>query len=346
MKAYLFIIAISFNLLIGCFSTEQSSSETYDSDLVELLTKSKPVYPENAKLKNQEGSVELYLLIDTTGHVKKVNLIKSSGSQELDYAAQTYSSNLIFKPIIIEDKPVVKWVKWKVNYKLEEDLMAAGLSGLSILLYTKANEFAHESRHAGIEAINKLSSKFNFNAFATEDSSHFIEENLAKYDVIIFLSTSGNVLDDNGKSSLKNFINKGGGFVGIHASTDTEYNWEWYGELIGNYFKDHPKQQEAVINVLIEDHPSTKHLPSKWVWFDEWYNWSNDFNENITVLMTVDEATYEGGIHGDFHPVAWCQEFEGGRSWYTALGHREEHFKDENFLKHILGGILWAANTD
>lgn len=140
MRAYLFIITISFNLLIGCFSTEQSSCETYDSDLIELLTKSKPVYPENARLKNQEGIVELYLLIDTTGHVKKVNLIKSSGSQELDYAAQDYSSNLIFKPIIIENQPVVKWIKWKVNYKLEEDLMAAGLSGLNILLYTKANK--------------------------------------------------------------------------------------------------------------------------------------------------------------------------------------------------------------
>jgi len=344
MRAYLFILTISFNLLIGCFSTEQSSSETYDSDLIELLTKSKPVYPENARLKNLEGIVELYLLIDTTGHVKKVNLIKSSGSQELDYEAQAYSSNLIFKPIIIENQPVVKWIKWKVNYKLEEDLMAARLSGVNILLYTKASEFAHESRYAGIKAINKLGKEYNFNVYATEDSSHFTVKNLTKYDVIVFLSTSGNVLDDTGKNSLKNFINNGGGFVGIHAATATEYDWKWYGELIGNYFKDHPKQQEAVINVLIEDHPSTKHLPSKWVWFDEWYNWRYDFNENIMILITVDESTYDGGIHGVFHPVAWCQDFDGGRSWYTALGHREEHYKDENFLQHLLGGILWAAN--
>ncbi len=217
---------------------------------------------------------------------------------------------------------------------------------IEVLIYTKAAGFVHESRVNGAEAIKKFSADYPINVSHSEDSTIFRWPQLNKYNVIVFLSTSKNVLDDEGREALKHFVQSGKGFVGIHSASATEYDWPWFGELVGAYFDKHPKVQEAIINVKDSTHISTKHLPKKWLWKDEWYNWHSLPGSDVIVLLTVDETTYEGGKHGDYHPVAWCREFDGGRSWYTALGHLNESYEDENFTKHILGGIIWAAGRE
>ncbi|MEE4310758.1 MAG: alginate lyase family protein, partial [candidate division KSB1 bacterium] len=186
----------------------------------------------------------------------------------------------------------------------------------------------------------------NFSVDATEDSSLFTPQNLAKYDALVFLNTSGDVLDESGQSALKMYIRGGGGFAGIHGATDTEYEWDWYRGLVGTYFDRHPEVQEAVIRVLDKTHPSTAGLPDNWVRIDEWYNFRHPLSENIFILAEIDESTYSGGTHGEHHPFCWCHEYDGGRSWYTAGGHTVESYSDSLFLKHLLGGIKYAAGAE
>ena len=214
---------------------------------------------------------------------------------------------------------------------------------MNILVFIKANGYIHESAEIGAKVIKELEKSQPYSVQISDDSLVFRESKLRNFDVIIFLSTSGDILDEEGKAALKSFINSGGGFVGIHGATTTEKNWSWYGKLIGTYFTDHPKIQEATLNTLVNDVPSTRHLSEKWIWSDEWYNWSHPLGGNFEVLVTVDESTYEGGNHPEFHPISWRQEFDGGRIWYTALGHKSESYKDEKFLKHIIGGIEWVS---
>jgi len=140
-------------------------------------------------------------------------------------------------------------------------------------------------------------------------------------------------------------MNNGGGFVGIHAAADTEYNWSWYGNMLGAYFESHPKKQEAKIDIVNTKHPSTYFLGNEWIKFDEWYNYKN-INPAIDVLMTLDDSSYEGGKNGKDHPIAWTHEFEGGSVFYTGLGHTEESYRDTTFLRHVLGGIQYAMGWD
>ena len=214
---------------------------------------------------------------------------------------------------------------------------------INVLVFTKANVFVHESRITGAETIKEMEKTHQFNVVISEDSLIFSDEKLKDFDVIVFMNTSGNVLNNNGKQAFKKFVQNGGGFVGIHGASDTEYDWEWYDDFLGTHFDEHPKVQTAIMDVLVNDAPSTKHLPAKWEWTDEWYNWRHDLNPQIEVLITVDENTYEGGKYGLFHPISWRQEIEGGRCWYTALGHKSELYNDEHFIRHIAGGIEWAS---
>lgn len=239
-------------------------------------------------------------------------------------------------------------LKQKIRSILVGILSVTILSGCNsemtnILVFTKANGYVHDSAEVGAKIIKELEKTQPYLVQISDDSLMFRESNLKNYDVIIFFSTSGDILDEDGKAAFKSFINSGRGFVGIHGATTTEKNWPWYGKLIGTYFTDHPKIQEATLKTLVNDVPSTKHLPKDWVWSDEWYNWSHPLDKNIEVLITVDESTYKGGKHPEFHPISWRQEFEGGRIWYTALGHSSYSYRDENFLKHIVGGIKWTS---
>jgi glucose/arabinose dehydrogenase/cytochrome c551/c552 len=211
-----------------------------------------------------------------------------------------------------------------------------------ILIFTRTAGYHHASIPLGVAAIIKLGQENNFDVDTTSDASKIVEENLKKYNTVVFLSTTGPLLTANERNDFERYIQAGGGYVGIHAAADAEYDWHWYGRLVGGYFLSHPaQQQDAVLHVVDKNHISTKHLPDTWTRKDEWYNYK-ERNPDVHVLITLDESTYKGGANGDNHPIAWYHNFEGGRAWYTGLGHVDESYSDPLFLKHILGGILWA----
>lgn len=212
-----------------------------------------------------------------------------------------------------------------------------------ILVYAKTRGYHHNSIAAGLVAVQKLGVENNFAVDTTTDSTYFKRKTLKKYAAVVFLSTTGNVLNDAQQKVFEKYIQSGHGFVGVHAATDTEYDWPWYNKLVGAYFKSHPKQQEAILNIVDNTHPSTKHLPATWKRFDEWYNFK-DIQPDLQVLITIDEKSYTGGANGATHPMAWYHDFDGGRAFYTEFGHTDESFKDPMFLQHLLGGIRYAMN--
>ena len=211
----------------------------------------------------------------------------------------------------------------------------------NVLIFSKTNGYRHESIEVGIAAIRKLGADNNFTVDATEDSVFLTDANLKNYTSIIFLSTTGTVLGKDQELALQNFIHNGGGFVGIHAATDCEYEWPWYDKMIGANFLSHPQQQEAKLIIVDPTNISTKHLPATWVRKDEWYNFKN-MNPDVKVLIKIDETSYTGGKNGDNHPMAWCHTYEGGKIFYTELGHTQESYSDPLYLQHILGGIKYS----
>lgn len=213
----------------------------------------------------------------------------------------------------------------------------------NVLVFSRTTAFRHASIPDGIAAIWRLGERFKFSVDATEDPNAFTDENLAKYKVVIFLSTTGDVLNDEQQAAFERFIQSGKGFVGIHAASDTEYDWPWYEQLVGAYFMSHPSHQTARVYLLDDDETSTAHLPHSWVRFDEWYDFRKAPRSSIQLLLAVDESSYQGGKMGEMHPMSWQHEFDGGRAWYTALGHTSESFFEPHFLMHILGGIQYAA---
>lgn len=215
----------------------------------------------------------------------------------------------------------------------------------SVLLFSKTAGFRHNSIEAGAEAIQKLGAENGFNVTWTEDSSYFTSANLRNYDAIIFLNTTMTVFDDAQKAAFKEYIQSGGGFVGVHSATDTEYDWPWYGEMVGGYFLNHPPVLPAVIDVVDPNHPSTAHLPERWERVDEWYNFRN-LNPEVNVLLKLDTDSFEGSEHPGDHPIAWYHDFDGGRAFYTGLGHTIETYEEEYFLLHLLGGIRYAMGIE
>ena len=210
-----------------------------------------------------------------------------------------------------------------------------------LLIFSKTNGYHHASISVGIEAIKKLGAENGFDVDSTTDSTRFRKKILKNYAALVFLSPTGKVLGTEEEKALQEYIHHGGGFIGIHAATDCEYNWQWYGDLVGGYFKSHPKQQQARFNIIDKNNPATKGLPDPWDHLDELYNFKY-LNPDIKVLIKVDETSYTGGANGDNHPMAWYHDFEGGRSFYTALGHTNECWTDTLFLGHLLGGIQYA----
>lgn len=211
----------------------------------------------------------------------------------------------------------------------------------SVLIFSKTTGFRHESIPKGVATVSKLLTDNGIKYTHSENEVHFHADSLQKYDAVIFLNTTGNILDETQKQNFQQFIQSGKGYVGIHAASDTEYNWPWYGALVGGYFASHPAVQEAKIQVHNRRHPSTTHLQQTWIHRDEWYDFKN-IKEGLNILMTLDETTYKGGKMGKFHPIAWFQEFDGGRSFYTALGHTNESYDSELFQKHIIGGVKYV----
>ncbi len=217
-----------------------------------------------------------------------------------------------------------------------------------VLVFSKTAGFRHNSIPAGIVALRKLGQEHNFQVDTTENAAKFTEENLKQYSAVVFLNTTGDVLNSTQQADFERYIQAGGGYLGIHAATDTEYNWPWYNKLAGAYFSGHPNNpnvQKGTALVVDRKHISTKGFPKKWEKTDEFYNFKS-FNEAVKVLVKMDEKTYKGGTNGDNHPMSWYHEFDGGRAFYTNFGHTPETFTEELFVKHLWGGLLFAMGGE
>ena len=216
-----------------------------------------------------------------------------------------------------------------------------------VLVFSKTAGFRHSSIPNGIAAIQKLGQENGFAVEATEDAGVFTEKNLALYSAVVFLNTTGDVLDPAQQDVFERYIRAGGGYVGVHSATDTEYDWPWYGGLAGAYFNGHPGNpnvRTGSYRVLDTTHVSTKGLPARFSREDEFYNFKS-IDPTIHVLVEIDETSYEGGTNGAHHPMSWYHDFDGGRAWYTNMGHTEATYTEPLFLRHLLGGLRYAIGT-
>ena len=210
-----------------------------------------------------------------------------------------------------------------------------------VLVFTKTAGYRHESIEKGVESIIELGKENDFDVTHSEDANMFNKENLSQFKLVIFLNTTEDILNLEQQNNFEDFINNGGSFMGIHSAADTEYDWPWYGKLVGAYFMDHPEKSNAQIIRVDETHLSSKHLPDTWTRYDEWYNYKS-INPEIKVILQLDETTYTGGKNGPNHPIAWYQEFDGKRMFYTGMGHTKESYSEPDFKNHLLGGILYC----
>lgn len=220
------------------------------------------------------------------------------------------------------------------------------------LLITKTQGWHHDALTAAVPAMRALAKRHHFQVDRHQDGEKLNSEQLSRYDVVIMLSTTGDIFDDEEQAAFEAFIRAGNGFVGIHAASDTEYEWPWYNQLVGRMFRIHPVIQTAMLEVEDAAFPGLELWPKRMMWTDEWYEFDEEKVEGLNYILSVDERTYRpeadwgrvaGDGMGDFHPIAWYHEFDGGRSFYTALGHMPEIYSEKNFLDHVFGGIYWAA---
>lgn len=217
----------------------------------------------------------------------------------------------------------------------------------NVLVFSKTNGYRHNSIEAGIQAMKQLAEKNNWLIHCTQDSSHFTSKELKAYQTIIFLNTTGDVLGNEGQAALKEYIQAGGGFVGIHAASDTEHDWPWYGEMLGARFANHPPIQEGVLNINHKTkHRCIEHLGNHWIRKDEWYNFKEAPKEYVEVLIDLDENSLEGITMNAYHPISWLHEFQGGKIFYTAMGHTVNSFSEKDFLIHLEEGIIWTLKKD
>lgn len=223
----------------------------------------------------------------------------------------------------------------------------------NVLLFSRTAGWHHESIHAGVTAVRELGRLHDFKVFWTEDAGRvFTDQELAKYQAVIFLLTTGDVLDDRQQAAFERYIQAGGGFVGVHSAADTEHGWPWYTRLVGRMFERHPAVQTAVLKVEDRNFPGMERFAARSLATEEWYQFGPPRSDRLRYLLTVDESTYkpettwgDGSSKGmgGFHPVSWYQHYDHGRSFYTALGHLPATYGDPVFLHHLYGGIYWAA---
>jgi type 1 glutamine amidotransferase len=210
---------------------------------------------------------------------------------------------------------------------------------------TKTAGYRHDSIPSGIAAIQAICDQLGWDLTATEDAALFTVENLESFSGVVFLSTTGDILDTNQETAFRSFIESGGSFMGVHAATDTEPDWPWYRDYVGAHFDSHPEIQSAHIHLDVTDHPATSHLSDPWIRADEWYNFDLNPRANVNVLLTLDEETYIGGAMGD-HPISWTREVGDSRLFYTALGHTASSYSEPEFLTHLAGGMQWALRVE
>ena len=221
-----------------------------------------------------------------------------------------------------------------------------------VLLYTRQERWHLDNIPEAVQAFRTMAKNHQFNFHWTQMDSIFTSKDLQQYEAIVFLNTHADHMNAQQLAGLKKYINQGGGFVGIHAASAGKVRHDWYDRLIGRVFTDHPKLQSGVVTVTDKKFPAVFHLPEHWLWTDEWYNFGPTLTKGLHTILTVDETSYNLGVDGtgkpkkgmgNPHPIAWYHLFDGGRVFYTSLGHKPEAFNDVNYLTHLYGGIFWAA---
>ena len=211
----------------------------------------------------------------------------------------------------------------------------------SLLVFSRTTgHYRHDSIPAGIDMFRRLGASYGFDVLATEDQDAFNQRELSRHAAVVWLNTGGDVLDGTGRAAFANYIRHGGGYVGIHSASATEYDWPFYGGLVGAYFDSHPDVTPARIEIAEGDHPSTHGLPSQCTRVDEWYDFRSQPGIGVQVLVNVDGSSYPGSTRQEMKPISWWQSYEGGQAWYTAMGHTVESYDEPFFQQHVLGGVV------
>jgi type 1 glutamine amidotransferase/glucose/arabinose dehydrogenase len=214
-----------------------------------------------------------------------------------------------------------------------------------MMVFSKTAGFRHGSIPAGIKCFEALGEELGLEVVATEDARSINDKQLSRCAVVVFLNTTGDILDLDQEAALERYVKGGGGWIGVHSAADTEYDWPFYGELVGAYFKTHPRIQNAVVKVEDREHPATRMLPGLWRRTDEWYVYRMSPRPNVRVLASLDESSYSGGGMDGDHPIAWCHEVGAGRSLYTGGGHTDASYEEKAFVDHLKGAIVWVKGA-
>ncbi|MFC3551365.1 ThuA domain-containing protein [Lysobacter cavernae] len=209
-----------------------------------------------------------------------------------------------------------------------------------VLVFSKTAGFRHDSIPTAVATLQRLAGEAGLAADHSEDAGDFNATHLARYRVVVFTSTTGDVLDATQQRALEEFVRRGGGFVGVHSAADTEYDWPWYGRLAGAYFDNHPPGLQST---RVQPERRGRAVGASWPIRDELYNYLSNPREQVQVVATIDERRYDGGRMGADHPITWCHAFDGGRSWYTGLGHDTAVYADPNFLAQLRRGLRYSA---
>lgn len=241
-----------------------------------------------------------------------------------------------------------------IQFVINSTSFAQDKKQFNALLVTKTAGWHHESINEGVAAIKELAIRNFFNVQWHQDATTITDKYLENFQVIIFLNTTGNILKDEEQTAVEKFIQSGKGFVGIHSASDTEYDWPWYTKLVGRMFKIHPVIQTAKLKLTENKFSGLEGFSNGQLWTDEWYEFSPETTTDLKYILAVDESSYNPKVEwagqnkkgegmGSFHPIAWYHDYDGGRSFYTALGHLPTDYNNPAFLNHIYAGIYWAA---
>lgn len=235
---------------------------------------------------------------------------------------------------------------------LHTNLTSLSQKQFKTLLVTTTRGWHHESLHAGVLAIQQMGVKNHFDVVVWENPNGFTDQYLEQFQAVIFLNTTGDIFDSIQQKVMERFIQSGKGYVGIHSASDTEYDWDWYTKLVGRMFVIHPVIQTAKLNILDEKFPGLQGFENNKLWTDEWYEFTPEKISGLNYILGVDESSYNAKVQwgqkrgegmGKLHPIAWYHNYDGGRAFYTALGHLPSVYSDPAFLNHLFAGIFWAA---
>jgi len=225
---------------------------------------------------------------------------------------------------------------------------------INVLVFSKTVGFRHVSISNGLKMMSELAQQRKWILTATENSELFTPDFLKNFDVIVFLNPTLDVLNDEQQKAFEDFMNTGKGFVGIHSAADCEYDWHYYGETVGAYFKTHPKTQLGTVIFENTTHPTM--VPFKGMesyrTIDEWYTFKENPRPRVNVLARLDETSLDEETMKDDkwkmgdHPIIWYQEKGNTRTFYTDFGHTPEAYQDPKIIEHIGCAVDWVAKRN